>query len=100
MHTPLRRRRHGLVRRFSWLAVASLMATALLAAPTIALGHTSNVAPIPVTAVLATDAAPVESQGSLGDNWRLIALAVVGAIAVTLRRTTAPAKPTSEPTDN
>ena len=74
------------------------MATALLAAPTIALGHTSNVAPIPVTTVLTTDVAPVESQGSLGDNWRFIALAVVSAVAVTLRRTTTPAKSTSEQT--
>lgn len=76
------------------------MAMAVLATPGIVLGNASSVMPIPLTTALAMDAATVDSQGPLGDNWRLIALAVVCAVAVTLRRTTTPAKPPSEQTDN
>jgi hypothetical protein len=126
MQMPLRRRRRGLARRLTWLAMASLTATALFATPGIALGHTPNVTLIcqnlmvnptqcntggtnhlafsdvgtPHLTLSATDAANVESPSPLGDNWRLIVLAVVGAVGVTLRRTTAPAKRLNEQDDN
>lgn len=94
MQTLLRRRRRGLARRLTWLASASLTATALFATPGIALGQTAHIT------LSATDAAPVEGLATLGDNWRLIVLAVVGAVAVTLRRTAAQGERWNEQTDN
>ena len=87
MTTLLRRRPRGLARRLSWFAIASLAAMALFATPGIALGQMPSIA-------------TVEPQSLLGDNWRLIVLAVVGAVAVTLRRTGAPIKRSNQHTDN
>jgi hypothetical protein len=103
VQTTLRRRRRGLARRLSWLAIASLAAMALLATPAFALGQTPTVrgaVGAPQLTIPATDAATGDSQDPLGENWRLIALAVVGAVAVTLRRTTATPTPLNEPTDH
>jgi hypothetical protein len=75
---------------------------ALWATPAIALGRAPAVrgaVGTPQPTIPATDAATGDSQDPLGENWRLIALAVVGAVAVTLRRTTATPKPSNEPTD-
>ena len=87
MNTSLRRRRHDLARRLSWLAIACLVATALFATMGIAFGQMPS-------------AATVEPQVLLGDNWRLIVLAVVGAVVVTLRRTATPAEWSAGQTDN
>jgi hypothetical protein len=103
VQTLLRRRRRGLARRLSWLAIASLAGMALWATPAIALGRAPAVRSevgTPQLTIPATDAATGDSQDACGENWRLIALAVVGAVAVTLRRTTATPKPSNEPTDH
>ena len=53
----------------------------------------------PHIALPATDGASDESQAPFGENWRLIVLAVVVAIALTLRRTTAPARQSTKRTN-
>jgi hypothetical protein len=83
-----------MARQVAWLAVALLAATAVLATPGAALGATDRADLMPP----ATAAAAEPQEPS--DNWRVIVLAVVGAVAVTLRRTTTPAGRSTRPIDD